>query len=46
MDYEHPDDYSKEKRITKAPSNFAYVPAMGAILGIAGMFFGVPTFLF
>ena len=40
-----PDDYSTEERITEAPQTGAYVSG-GIALAIAGMFFGIPPFLF
>jgi hypothetical protein len=38
-----PDDYSTEERITEAPATYGYI-AGGIVLGIAGMFFGIPPF--
>jgi len=40
-----PDDYSTEERITEVPEIYAYVSGVAVVLGIIGMFFGIPPFL-
>jgi len=42
--YQSPDDYSDEERITEAPEHGIYI-AGGVALSILGMFFGIPPFL-
>ena len=45
INYENPDDYSTEERITEAPNTFAYVSGGMVVLSVIGMFFGIPPFL-
>ena len=42
--YGSPDDYSDEERITEAPSSGVYI-AGTVVVGVIGMFFGIPPFL-
>ena len=45
IDYEMPDDYSTEERITEVPEIYVYVGGVAVVLSIIGMFFGIPPFL-